>query len=221
MEKILPFTKDRIEALARQHPTPFYIYDEAGVRRQAKELNSAFSWNEGFKEYFAVKALPNPAIMQVLKEEGCGADCSSLPELMLAEKVGIMGENIMFSSNDTPAEEYVKARELGAIINLDDLSHIEYLEEHAGLPEVICLRYNPGSSRSGNAIIGKPEEAKYSFTKEQLFEGFKKVAQKGVKRFGLHTMVASNQLDANYFIETADMLFDLVVEISKELLITF
>ena len=219
--KAIPFTKDQIEALAGQHSTPFYVYDEAGIRRQARELNAAFSWNKGFKEYFAVKALPNPAIMEILKGEGCGADCSSLAELVLAEKVGITGEDIMFSSNDTPAAEYVKARELGAIINLDDITHIEYLEEHAGIPEVVCFRYNPGTLRSGNAIIGKPEEAKYGFTKEQLFEGFKKVAQKGVKRFGLHTMVVSNQLDPKYFVETADMLFDLVVEISKELGITF
>jgi diaminopimelate decarboxylase len=175
----------------------------------------------GFKEYFAVKALPNPFILKILKEEGFGADCSSLPELLLAESVGITGEDIMFTSNDTPAKEYRKAKELGAVINLDDISHIEFLEEQVGLPELVCFRYNPGPLRKGNVLIGHPEEAKYGFTREQLFTGYRMLKEKGVKRFGLHTMVASNELDNEYFIETAKMLLDLVVEITNEVGIEF
>ncbi len=219
--KPLPFSREQIEQIIQEHPTPFHIYDEAGIRANARRLKRAFSAFLGFKEYFAVKALPNPFIMKILKEEGFGADCSSLPELLLSERVGIVGENIMFTSNDTPEDEFIKARELGAIINLDDISHIPVLERTAGIPELICFRYNPGPLREGNVIIGKPEEAKYGFTRPQLFAGYRIMRDKGVKRFGLHTMVASNELDYRYFIETAVMLYDLVVELNQELGIRF
>jgi diaminopimelate decarboxylase len=219
--KELPFTKEQVEEIIAEYPTPIHLYDEKGIRENARQLKKAFSILEGFKEYFAVKALPNPYIMKILKEEGFGADCSSLPELLLAEKTGITGGNIMFSSNDTPAEEFIKAKALGAIINLDDISHIEFLEKSAGLPELICFRYNPGALKKGNSIIGNPEDAKYGFTREQLFEGYRILAAKGVKRFGIHTMVASNELDPRYFIETARILFEVIADISAELGITF
>jgi len=212
----LPFDKKKIEEVKNKWPTPFHIYDENGIRNYAKRLYKAFSWVPGFENHFAVKALPNPYVMKILKEEGMGADCSSLPELMLAEKAGITGEDIMFSSNDTPAEEFLKAKKMGAIINLDDISHIDFLEKTTGMPELICFRYNPGPLKKGNAIIGHPEEAKYGFTREQLFDGYKKVKEMGVKRFGLHTMVASNELDPKYHIETAKMLFELVLEIKEK-----
>ncbi|MDK2938126.1 MAG: diaminopimelate decarboxylase [Methanolobus sp.] len=221
VSKQVPFTKEEITGLIEKYPTPFHVYDEKAIIENARKLRKAFSVVNGFKEYFAVKALPNPYIMKLLKNEGFGSDCSSLPELLLSEKAGIVGENIMFSSNDTPAEEFIKARELGAIINLDDLSHIEFLEESAGLPEIVCCRYNPGPLKEGNAIIGNPEEAKYGFTREQLFTGYRMMKEKGVKRFGLHTMVASNELDPAYFIETAKILFELIAELSKELDIKF
>lgn len=217
----VPFTKEQILELKNTYPTPFHIYDEKAIIENAKKLKKAFKDFSGFKEYFAVKALPNPFILEILKKQGFGTDCSSLPELMLSEKVGIVGENIMFTSNDTPAGEFVKAKELGAIINLDDISHIDFLEEAAGIPDLICFRYNPGPARTGNAIIGDPKEAKYGFTKEQLFEGYKIMKEKGVKRFGIHTMVASNELNESYFVETARMLLELVVEINKELGIEF
>lgn len=217
MPKKLPFTKDQIEEITKKYPTPFHIYDEKALRENARAFNKAFSWAKNFKEYFAVKANPNPYLMKILKEEGFGADCSSLPELLLAEKVGITGEEIMFSSNNTPIEEFKKAIELGAVVNLDDITHIKFIDENIGLPELVCFRYNPGPLRAGNAIIGHPEEAKYGFTRDQLFEGYKTLKEKGVKRFGLHTMIASNELDYTYFIETAKMLFELVVEIKKEL----
>lgn len=213
MTKSLPFSKAEIEKIIQNYPTPFHIYDEQALRENARELLAAFSWAPEFKEYFAVKATPNPYILKMVKEEGLGADCSSLAELILAEKAGITGENIMFSSNNTPAHEFRKAKDLGAIINLDDISHIEYLEQHAGLPELLSFRYNPGPLRGGNAIIGLPQEAKYGFTREQLLEGYRIVRDKGVKRFGLHTMVVSNELDPYSFIGTAEMLFDLVIEI--------
>lgn len=221
MRKIVPFTKKQIEKIIRQYKTPFHIYDEQAIRKNALQLLKTFSWNEGFKEYFAVKALPNPYILQLLREVGFGVDCSSLPELILAERVGFRGEEIMFTSNDTPAVEYQKARELGAIINLDDISHIEFLEKHAGLPKLLCFRYNPGKLRSGNAIIGKPEEAKYGLTREQLFDAYRMAKRKGVQRFGLHTMVASNELNPQYFVDTAIMLFDLVIEMSQRVGIRF
>ncbi|MCD4801159.1 MAG: diaminopimelate decarboxylase [Methanococcoides sp.] len=221
VSKTLPFTKEQILEIKEQFPTPFHIYDEKAIIANARKLKDAFSIVEGFQEFFAVKALPNPYILKLLKKEGFGADCSSLPELLLAEKTGIVGEGIMFSSNDTPAEEFVKAKELGAIINLDDISHIEFLEKEAGLPELVCFRFNPGPLKGGNAFIGNPEEAKYGFTKEQLFEGYRILKEKGVKRFGLHTMVASNELEPSYFVETAKLLFEVIVEISKELDIRF
>ena len=219
--KTLPFSLEQIQKIITQYPTPFHIYDEGAMLENARYLNKAFSWNAGFKEFFAVKALPNPYIMKALKGENIGADCSSFAELVLAEKTGITGEGIMFTSNNTPVYEFKKAMELGAIINIDDLSHIAYLDMHCGLPELLCMRYNPGSLKEGNAIIGHPEEAKYGFTREQLFEGYRLAKAKGVKRFGLHTMVASNELEAEYFVETAEILFDLVVEISKEVGISF
>jgi diaminopimelate decarboxylase len=221
VEKTIPFTKNFIEKIISKYPTPFHIYDEKGIRNTAKKLNSAFSWNKGFKEYFAVKALPNPYILKILKEENFGTDCSSLPELILSEKVEITGENIMFTSNDTPYNEFKKAYKLGAIINLDDITHIEILEKEAGIPNIISFRYNPGSIKTGNAIIGKPEESKYGLTKKQMFEAYKIMKEKNVKRFGIHTMVASNELNPDYFIETADMLIDLIIEIYRELKIKF
>ena len=219
--KALPFTNEEISRIAEQYGTPFHIYDEASIRRNARRLLKAFAWNPGFKEYFAVKATPNPRLMSILKEEGFGMDCSSLPELLLSERIGVTGEEVMFTSNDTPAEEYIKAREVGAVINLDDISHIEYLEKSAGLPELVCCRYNPGALKGGNAIIGNPEDAKYGFTRQQLSEGYRMLRDRGVKRFGLHTMVASNELNPQYFIETAEILFDVAVEIADELGIVF
>ncbi|MEW5814098.1 MAG: diaminopimelate decarboxylase [Spirochaetota bacterium] len=217
-EKKVPFTQAELEKIIEKYPTPFHIYDEKAIRENAGAFLKAFDWVPGgFKNYFAVKALPNPRILKILKEEGMGTDCSSLSELILSSRVGIVGEEIMFTSNDTPAGEYRKARELGAIINLDDLSHIPFLEKSAGMPELLCFRYNPGKLKKGNAIIGKPEEAKYGFTREQLFEGYKAAKERGVKRFGLHTMVASNELKPAYFVETAAILFDLLVEISQKL----
>lgn len=219
-EKAIPCSLSTLEELADKFPTPFHIYDETGIRGQARRFQQAFSWNPGFYEYFAVKAAPNPFLLRLLMDEGCGADCSSLPELILAERCGMKGDQIMFTSNDTPAEEYIAAKKLGATINLDDISHIPFLEKHAGIPETISLRYNPGPLKGGNAIIGHPEEAKYGFTREQLFEGYNQLRAKGARRFGLHTMVASNELDPEYFIETATLLFDLAVEISRRLDIT-
>ena len=220
-EKLLPFTKKQIEKIIEKYPTPFHIYDEKAIHENARAFKKAFAWNDGFKEFFAVKAAPNPYLMKILHKEGFGADCSSLPELILAQKTGITGEEIMFSSNDTPAVEFVKARKLNATINLDDITHISYLEKYAGLPGLICLRYNPGPLKKGNIIIGHPEEAKYGFTREQLFEGYKICKEKGIKRFGIHTMVASNELDAAYFVETAEILFQLVADISRQLKIRF
>jgi diaminopimelate decarboxylase len=220
-EKRLPFTREQIEKIVTTHPTPFHIYDEKGIRENARRLKKAFSWAEGFREYFAVKACPNPHILAIMKEEGFGADCSSMAELVMAERVGITGEMIMFTSNDTPSAEYIKAKQLGAIINLDDIAHIPFLEKHAGLPSLISLRYNPGKLREGNVIIGKPEEAKYGFTREQLFEGYRILRDRGVKRFGLHAMIVSNELNVDYHVETARLLFDLLAEIAAELGIRF
>src|SRR3989344_5807148 len=219
----LPFDKSKIEEIIKTYPTPFHIYDEAAIRENAKNFYQAFSCMKDFKNYFAVKACPNPYILKILKEEGMGVDCSSLAELVMSEKVGFKGEEIMFSSNDTAYKEFKKAYELGAIINLDDITHINILEKTAGIPEIICFRYNPGPLREykGNVMIGHPEDAKYGLTKEQLFEAYKIMKEKGVKRFGLHTMVATNETDRNAFVETAKMLFELVVEISKEVGIRF
>ena len=220
----LPFNKEKIEEIAKEYPTPFHIYDEKAIRENARKFYKAFSWVPGFKNYFAVKACPNPYIMKILKEEGMGTDCSSLPELILSEKIGLKGEEIMFTSNDTPAKEYQYAQKLGVIINLDDITHIEFLEKAiGGMPEVICCRYNPGPLRQykGNVLIGHHEDAKYGMTKAQLFEAYKILKGKGVKRFGLHTMIATNETNKNAFVETAEMLFELIVEISREVGIKF
>ena len=221
MQKKIPLTPEQLENLTRIYPTPFYLYDEAGIRRSARELLAAFEWNAGFREFFAVKALPNVSILQLLREGGLGADCSSLPELLLAEKAGITSERIMFTSNDTPAEEFQAARRLGAIINLDDIGHLPFLEKHTGLPPVISFRYNPGALKSGNAIIGNPVESKFGVTREQLFEGYRAAKAKGIRRFGIHTMVASNELHADYFAETARLLFETVRDLSRALDIRF
>ncbi len=215
--KPLPLTESQIREIQKTYPTPFYIYDEAAIRKNARRLNAAFSWCPSFKEYFAVKATPNPHLLKILKEEGFGGDCSSMAELVLSEKVGITGEGIMFTSNDTPAYEYKKAKDLGAILNLDDISHVDYLHQQVGLPDLLSFRYNPGPLREGNAIIGNPEEAKYGLTREQLFEAYKSARDKGVKRFGLHSMVASNELKIEFFVETARMLFDLAREVAERL----
>ena len=216
MKKILPFSKEKVLGIIKKYPTPFHIYDEKAIRENARRFLKAFSVLEGFKEYFAVKATPNPYILKILHEEGFGVDCSSLPELLMSEKVGIAGEEIMFTSNDTPAIEYQKAKQLGAIINIDDISHIEFLEKAAGIPDVICLRFNPGPARKGTDIIGKPEEAKYGLTREQVSEAYRTLKAKGAKRFGLHTMIISNELNEDYFVETARMLFELAVEVYKK-----
>ena len=212
----LPFTADKIEEILAKFPSPVYVYDAKGIQENARSLNQAFAWNPGFKEYFAVKATPNPKIMSLLKDEGLGMDCSSLPELLLSQQIGMTGDQIMFTSNNTHAKEYRVAKELGAIINLDDFTHIDYLDSEVGLPELVCFRYNPGPLREGNAIIGKQEEAKYGFTREQLFDGYRHLKQKGVKRFGLHTMVASNERNAEFFVETAEMLFELATSLLSE-----
>lgn len=217
-EKTLPFTKEQLEAMIEQYGSPFHIYDEMAIRQNARNLIDAFKWAPEFKEYFAVKATPNPYILKVLREEGFGADCSSMAELILAEKARIFDENIMFSSNNTPANEYEKAKELGAIINLDDITHLDYIEQHIGMPKIISFRYNPGRLRDGgNAIIGKPADAKYGLTKAQLFDAYEIARKKGAERFGIHTMIISNELDAKYFIETASMMFKLVGEIYDKL----
>ncbi len=221
MSKVFPLSLQDVRNIEEKYPTPFHIYDEKRILENAKRLKDAFSWAD-FKEYYAVKACPNPHILKSLKTLGFGTDCSSIAELIMSERVGIVGEDIMFTSNDTPVEDFVKADKLGAIINFDDITHIDFYEKNIGkLPELVCFRFNPGKLKGGNTIIGHPEEAKYGFTKEQLFEGYKILKDKGVKRFGLHTMVASNELNPDYFIETARILFDLVVEISNKLEISF
>lgn len=220
MNKPLPFTAAQARAIVAAHPTPLYLYDEAGIRGAARALQAAFAWAPSFREFFAVKATPNPHILRLLAEEGCGADCSSLPELLLAERAGISGEAVLLTSNNTPAEEFVAARRLGALINLDDVGHLEYLAHHAGLPDFISFRYNPGPLREGNAIIGRPEEAKFGVTREQLFEGYAAARAMGVRRFGLHTMIVSNELDPNSVIATAQLLFGLAAELKAKLDIT-
>lgn len=214
--KKIPFDLSKIDEITKKHPTPFHIYDEKGIIDNANKLKEAFSWNEGFKQYFAVKATPTPEILRILKNVGFGMDCSSEGELILSENEGIVGESIMFTSNDTPIYEFKKAKDLGAIINLDDISHLSFLDEGIGLPELLSFRFNPGPARTGNVIIGDPKEAKYGLTKEQLFDAYKAAKEKGAERFGLHTMVASNELDYKFFVETSRMLFELVSEITKE-----
>jgi diaminopimelate decarboxylase len=215
--KKLPISQEELERITEVYPTPFQLYDEKGIRAYARQFLAAFSWNPGFMEYYAIKAAPNPYLMKILKEEGFGIDCSSLAELELAAAVGLRGEEIMFTSNDTPAAEFIRARELGAIINLDDISHIDYLEACAGMPDTICFRYNPGKLKEGNVIIGHPEEAKYGLTREQMVEAYRIARDKGVQHFGIHTMVASNELDPLYFVETAEILFRLIVEVRDRL----
>ncbi|MDF2803509.1 MAG: Orn/DAP/Arg decarboxylase 2 [Anaerocolumna sp.] len=213
-----PFvTLEKVLEIEKQYPTPYHIYDEAGIRENAKNLMKAFSWNKGFREYFAVKATPNPFLLKILKEEGCGADCSSLSELIMSDKIGITGEDIMFSSNNTPAEEFVKARELNAIINLDDFTHIDFLNEVAGIPEVISCRYNPGGIYEvSNGIMDNPGDAKYGLTKEQLLEGFVKLKSLGAKKFGIHSFLVSNTLGNEYYPMLARTLFELSVEVKNE-----
>lgn len=215
----LPFDDAFLRQVAEEFPTPFYLYDERSIRENARNLLEAFSWNEGFKEFFAVKATPNPFIIEPLIEEGCGADCSSFAELLLCERIGVTGEQIIFTSNDTPAKDFQKARELGAIINLDDLTHLDFLDDVAGLPDLLCFRFNPGQSLGSDSafIIGQPQEAKYGLTREQLFAGYAEARRRGVKRFGLHTMVLSNELNDKFFVETAKMVFKLAVELKQQL----
>jgi diaminopimelate decarboxylase len=213
--KTLPFDREFIEKLTERYPTPFYIYDEKTLRRNARLFTESFAWNSGFKEFFAVKANPNPELLKILKTEFLGGDCSSLPELLLCERIGMSGEEIMFTSNNTPATEFVKAKQLGAVINLDDLTLTEFLEHHAGLPELLAFRWNPGALREVESVIGNPVEAKYGLTTEQIFEGFAWAKRKGVRRFGLHTMVASNMLQDEFFRKTAKTVFELVLEIER------
>ncbi len=210
-------TKEQIAEIVKKYPTPFHIYDEKGIRENARKLLQAFSWNKGFREYFAVKATPNPFLMQILQEEGCGFDCSSLTELMLAEAVGALGDDIMFSSNATPAEEFVKARQLNGIINLDDFTHIAFLEKAAGIPEKICCRYNPGGVYAvSNSIMDNPGDAKYGLTKEQMIEGYKILLEKGVKEFGIHSFLCSNTVTNDYYPMLATTLFELAVELKEK-----
>lgn len=208
---------EQLREIVKEYPTPFHLYDEKGIRENARRLKEAFSWNKGFKEYFAVKATPNPTILKILKEEGCGVDCSSYTELLLSDKVGFHGDEIMFSSNVTPKEDFVLAKKLNSLINLDDITHINFLEESAGLPETICCRYNPGGAFAvDNAIMDTPGEAKYGFTREQLTEGFKKLMDKGVKHFGLHAFLASNTIANEYYPALAKLLFKTAVELKNE-----
>ncbi|MDD4715534.1 MAG: diaminopimelate decarboxylase [Oscillospiraceae bacterium] len=213
-----PFvTLDQLREITARYPTPFHLYDERGIRENARKLRKAFAWNPGFQEYFAVKATPNPAILKILREEGGGVDCSSLTELMLSDKCGFSGGEIMFSSNDTPAEEFAFARKLGATINLDDLTHIDFLKKAAGIPETISCRLNPGGRFAiSNEIMDNPGDAKYGFTRAQLTEGFKKLKALGVKRFGLHAFLASNTISNSYYPTLAGILFQTAADLKKE-----
>ena len=214
-----PFvTYEKLKEIAKEYPTPFYLYDEKGIRENARAVNEAFSWNKGFKEYFAVKATPNPFLIDILREYGCGCDCSSLTELMLSEAMGIRGEDIMFSSNSTPAEEYLYANKLGAIVNLDDYTHIDFLEKTLGyIPETISCRFNPGGVfQMSNGIMDNPGDAKYGFTEEQLFDGFRLLKKKGAKRFGIHAFLASNTVTNEYYPQLASQLFELAVRLKRE-----
>ena len=216
MIKTLPFDKAKITEILKTYPTPFHIYDEYTLRERVRALKAAFSWNGGYREYYAVKACPNPVLLQILMEEGCGIDCSSYAELLLAKAVGAAGEDIMFSANAMPAEEFIFARKLNATINLDDFSHIDFLKENGGIPETVCCRFNPGAFRFGNAIMGDPAESKYGFTREQLTKGFLKLGSMGVKRFGLHAFLASNTTDAAYYPALAALLFQTALELHEE-----
>ena len=217
MEKKPFVTKEQLEDIVKQYPTPFHLYDEKGIRENARKVKQAFSWNKGYKEYFAVKATPNPYILQILHEEGFGCDCSSFTELMMSEACGITGEEIMFSSNATPAKEFEYARELGAIINLDDITHIDFLEQHGGIPETISCRYNPGGVfKMSNGIMDNPGDAKYGLTTEQMFEAFRILKQKGAKHFGIHAFLASNTVTNEYYPALAKVLFELAVKLKEE-----
>ncbi len=219
-----PFvTKSKLDEIVKTHPTPFHLYDEKGIRENARRVNAAFSWNPGFKEYFAVKATPNPTILKVLREEGCGVDCSSLTELMMAEKCGFRGHEIMFSSNNTLAEEYRLADRLGAVINLDDLTHVEFLEESIGhIPETIFCRYNPGgvftlgAGKDGHQVMDNPGDAKYGMTRPQIAQAFRVLKARGARTFGIHCFLASNTISNEYYPELAGILFRLAVELKAE-----
>lgn len=214
-----PFvTKEQLETITQQYPTPFHIYDEAGIRRNAERLKQAFAWNPGFREYFAVKATPNPYILNILKEYDCGTDCSSMTELMMSKALDFPGDHIMFSSNDTPAEEFSYAAKIGAVINLDDITHIEMLEQAAGsIPETICCRFNPGGNfEIHNQIMDNPGQAKYGMTEPQILEAFRILQQKGAKHFGLHAFLASNTVTNEYYPTLAGELFKLATRILKE-----
>ena len=214
MEKKPFVTKEKIEEIVQKYPTPFHIYDEKGIRENAAKVKQAFAWNKGFKEFFAVKATPNPFLINILREYGCGVDCSSMTELMLSNAIGCTGEDLMFSSNDTTAEAFKYAPDIGATINLDDFTHIDFLEKVAGIPETISCRFNPGGYFSiANSIMDNPGDAKYGFTKEQIIEGFKILKAKGAKRFGIHAFLASNTVTNDYYPELARILFELAVEI--------
>lgn len=218
MSEKIPFvTKEQLEDIASRYATPFYLYDEKGIRETARRVNKAFSWNKGFKEYFAVKATPTPGILKILHEEGCGADCSSYTELLMADAVAFKGDEIMFSSNDTPAEDFQLARKLNATINLDDITHIDFLERVADIPDTVCCRYNPGGHFAiANNIMDNPGDAKYGMTREQLTEAYKRLMAKGVKHFGLHAFLASNTVTNDYYPELARILFKVAVELKEE-----
>ena len=219
-----PFvTKEQLDEIIRKYPTPFHIYDEKGIRENARRVQKAFAWNPGFREYFAVKATPNPAILKILREEGCGVDCSSLTELMMADRCGFHGSEIMYSSNETPAEEFVLADKLEATINLDDYTLIDFLQETIGhIPETISCRYNPGgtfqlsSSKEGFQVMDSPKDAKYGFTTEQLYDGFRKLKSMGAKHFGIHAFLASNTISNDYYPELAGILFRLAVDLQEK-----
>ena len=216
MDKTLPFDAATLAPILEKYPTPFYLYDEKAIRQRTQDLVNAFKWNPGFKQYFAVKATPNPHIVSLLRDEGSGADCSSPAELVICERLGIGGESIIFTSNNTTAAEYKYAAELGAIINLDHPNLIGTLVAAAGMPETICFRFNPGPERTGNAIIGKPQEAKFGCTRSQILQGYQRCRELGAKRFGLHAMVVSNERDVQSLWDTAQMLFELAVLVQRE-----
>ena len=217
MAKVPFVTKEQLDEIVKKYPTPFHLYDEKGIRETARGLYKAFSWNKGFKEYFAVKATPNPTILKILREEGCGTDCSSLTELMMSDRCGFDGSEIMFSSNDTPAEEFILAKQLGATINLDDITHIEFLKECAGIPEKISCRYNPGGVfKISNGIMDNPGDAKYGMTTEQIFDAFRILKSKGAKEFGIHAFLASNTVTNEYYPMLAKVLFEVAVKLKEE-----
>lgn len=214
MEKKPFVTREKIEEIVKKYPTPFHIYDEKGIRENAAKVREAFAWNKGFREYFAVKATPNPFLINILREYGCGVDCSSMTELMLSNAIGCRGEDIMFSSNDTPPEEFEYAARIGATINLDDFTHIEILDKLVGIPETISCRFNPGGYfQISNSIMDNPGDSKYGFTKDQIIEGFKILKSKGARRFGIHAFLASNTVTNDYYPTLAKILFELAVEI--------